>query len=122
MNYYRERPLSEKARELIQFDADSIKQVVVSERLPAPETWLVDPDEYEKNGRILRDSQFPRMLAYSAKSGVLYATDGCNSCARRLPAKLENLTGDELRDFAGENELRIELLEHLQRLVVTPTR
>lgn len=117
MNYYRERELSAKAKELVQFDADSIRQVVASDRLPAPETWLVDPDEYEKGGRIHRDSRFPRMLAYSAKSNVLYATDGCNSCARRLPGKLKTFSAEELRAFADDNEIPLELLQRLASLI-----
>lgn len=117
MNYYSERKLSPKALELVQFDADSIRQVVAAERLPAPETWLADPGEYEKAGRFLRDSDSPRMLAYSAQSHVLYATDGCNSCARRLMGKLESLPKDELQTFAQENEIRFELLERLTILV-----
>jgi len=80
-NYYRDCLLSAKALDLVQFDSDSIRQVVSAEHLTTPDTWLVDPDEYEKNGRILRDSESPRMLAYSAKDRVLYATDGCNSPA-----------------------------------------
>ncbi len=115
-NYYRDCLLSAKALDLVQFDYDSIRQVVSAEHLTTPDTWLVDPDEYEKNGRILRDSESPRMLAYSAKDRVLYATDGCNSCARHLPAKLESFSADDLQLFATENELRLELLQRLAAL------
>src|SRR2546422_52276 len=107
MNYFRERALSSAASDLVQFDADSIR------RLGSPDIWLVDPDEYERNGRLFRDSETPRMLAYSTKDHVLYATDGCNSCARHLPAKLELLPPDELEEFAEQNELRLELLQRL---------
>ncbi|OLC99291.1 MAG: hypothetical protein AUH86_02770 [Acidobacteria bacterium 13_1_40CM_4_58_4] len=117
-NYYRDCLLSAKALDLVQFDYDSIRQVVSAEHLTTPDTWLVDPDEYEKNGRILRDSESPRMLAYSAKDRVLYATDGCNSCARHLPAKLESFSADQLKGFADENEIRPEFLEHLVRLML----
>jgi len=115
-NYYRDCLLSAKALDLVQFDYDSIRQVVSAEHLTTPDTWLVDPDEYEKNGRILRDSESPRMLAYSAKDRVLYATDGCNSCARHLPVKLESFSVDDLQLFATENELRLELLQRLAAL------
>ncbi len=117
LNYYRKRDLSSKALDLIQFDTESIRQVVASERHANPDVWLIDPDAYEKDGRILRDSESPRMLAYSSKDHTLYATDGCNSCARRLPAKLEALSADELKVFARENELRNDLLDRLTQLV-----
>jgi len=120
-NYYVDYPLSEKALDLVQFDFDSIRQVVSAEHLSTPDTWLVDPGQYENHGRILRDSESPRMLAYSAKDQVLYATDGCNSCARHLPANLESFSADQLKVFADENEIRPEFLEHFVRLV-TGTR
>lgn len=111
MKYLHERKLSAKAEDLIQFDADSIRQVARAERLPEPDAWLADPDAYEKNGRLLRDSESPRMVAYSKQSQTLYATDGCNSCARKTP--LPQLSADELHEFARANELRLELLESL---------
>jgi len=119
MNFLRERTLSQRASELIQFDADSIRQVISSEGSSNPDVWLVDPDSYEKNGRLLRDSESPRMLAYSRRDRVLYATDGCNSCTRRVPAGLETLRQEELKRFAEENELRQELLEELARIVIS---
>jgi len=116
-NYYRPHDLSSKALDLIQFDADSIHQLAAAERCVNPDIWLVDPDEYEKNGRIRRDSESPRMLAYSSESRVLYATDGSNSCTSRLPANLETLSPGELKLFAEQNDLRPELLERLAMLV-----
>jgi hypothetical protein len=74
--------------------------------------WLADPDQYEKNGRLLRDSEAPRMLAYSTTDHILYATDGCNSCTRQV--RLEALQADDLEQFAEHNEFRIELLRHLR--------
>jgi hypothetical protein len=50
-----------------------------------PDVWVADPDKYERNGRVLRDSESPRMLAYCSAREVLYATDGCNACARHIP-------------------------------------
>src|SRR5947207_3174762 len=117
MNFFREHTLSQAASDLIQFDADSIRQVVSSEHRANPDVWLVDPAAYEKKGRLLRDSESPRMLAYSTKDHVLYATDGCNSCARQVPAKLEALPSAELEQFATDNELRIELLKRLVGLI-----
>src|SRR5437868_10143567 len=111
MNFFRDRALSAAASDLIQFDAESIRQVVSAQHRHNPDAWLADPDSYEKNGRVLRDSDSPRMLAYSAKDQMLYATDGCNSCARRVPVKLEVFSSDGLKQFAEDNELRLELLE-----------
>lgn len=115
MNFLRERALSQAASDLVQFDADSIRQVVSAQHKAIPDVWLVDPDAYEKNGRLLRDSESQRMLAYSTKDQVLYGTDGCNSCARQV--QLKSLPPDELKRFAETNELRLELLQHLVSLV-----
>jgi hypothetical protein len=117
MNFFQPRSLSEAASELMQFDADSIRQVVSSLHRDVPDIWLVDPDAYEKNGRVLRDSDSPRMLAYSTKEQILYATDGCNSCTRRLTARLDALPSDDLKKFAEENEIRAELIQRLAELV-----
>ena len=106
MNFFRERTLSAAAADLIAFDADSIK------RLGEVDVWLADPDQYEKNGRLLRDSESPRMLAYSKKDHVLYATDGCNSCSRKL-----TLPAADLKQFADDNELRLDLLQYLVSLL-----
>lgn len=97
MNFLRERALSPAAMNLVEFDADSIR------RLGNPDVWIADPDAYEKNGRVLRDAESPRMLAYSKKDRVLYATDGCNTCAREV-----NLTSVE--------DLPVDLVEELKRL------
>jgi hypothetical protein len=113
MNFLREKKLSQAASDLIQFDADSIRQVVSAQHSASPDVWLVDADSYENNGRLLRDSESHRMLAYSTKDRVLYATDGCNSCSRRVHASLQALPSGELQEFAEHNELRLELLEKL---------
>jgi hypothetical protein len=117
LNYFRKPELSPAASDLVRFDADSIRQVVSADGARLPDVWLVDPEAYERNGRLLRDSESPRMLAYSITDGILYATDGCNTCARRVPAQLKSLPPDKLRFFAGENELRPELVEYLVSLV-----
>ncbi len=106
MNYFRDRTLSPAAANLVQFDADSIR------RLGDPDIWLADPDLYEKDGRPLRDSESPRMLAYSTKEHILYATDGCNSCSRNV-----TLPADNLKQFADDNDVRLELLQHLVKLI-----
>ena len=107
MNYFRERTLSQAASDLIQFDADSIRQIAKPDD---PDFWVADPDKYEKNGRVLRDSESPRMLAYSSKKQILYATDGCNACAKVVlpdqltsvpdaPADLLNYLAADLTDL-----------------------
>jgi hypothetical protein len=112
MNFLREKKLSQAASDLIAFDADSIRQVVSSRHSADPDVWVVDPEAYEKNGRLLRDSESPRMLAYSRTDRVLYATDGCNSCARRV-----SLRPTELKIIAEDNEIRLDLLERLASLI-----
>ena len=114
MIFLRERELSQAASDLVQFDEESIRQVVSGQHGTAPDIWLADPDAYEKNGRVLRDTETPRMLAYSTKDRILYCTDGCNSCARQV--QLESLPADALKQFAAANELRPELLQHLATL------
>jgi hypothetical protein len=113
VNFFRERKLSQAASDLVEFDAASIRQVVSSQHLADPDIWLVDPDAYEKNGRVLRDSESARMLAYSTSSKVLYATDGCNSCTRHVGKNLGALSSAELHEMSEQNEIRWELLEEL---------
>jgi hypothetical protein len=93
LHYLYSRTLSAGAIELIDFDVASIRQVAAGQRAAAPEIWIVDPDQYEKDGRILRDSPTYRLIAYSAGNRILYASDGCNACSRPV--------GDlrELQDF-----------------------
>jgi hypothetical protein len=104
MNFLRQRSISAAASDLVDFDADSIR------RVGKPDVWLADPDAYEKNGRVLRDSQRPRMLAYSTREHVLYATDGCNTCTVNVDLKAVT----DLKGFAEENELPFELLDNLR--------
>jgi hypothetical protein len=117
LQYFIEKELSPAALELVHFDIDSIKQVATAQKGGVPETWLVDPDAYEKNGRVMRDSPTSRMLAYSTNDHLVYATDGCNSCTRRIGTPLETLTDSELQAFAEDNDLRIDLLERLADLL-----
>src|SRR5215475_1608812 len=107
MNFLRQRTLSTPALDLIDFDADSIR------RVGNPDIWLADPDAYEKNGRVLRDTESPRMLAYSTGKHVLYATDGCNTCTVNVDLKAVT----DLKGFAEENELPFELLEKLRSFI-----
>ena len=111
--YFTDRVLSSKAIALVEFDIDSIRQIVAARHAPLPGLWLADPDQYECNGRILRDSTTPRLLGYSHDSKTLYVTDGCNSCAHELEVDLKTLTAGRLLAFAGKNSIRPELLEKL---------
>jgi hypothetical protein len=112
-----ERNLSEKAEDLIQFDMDSIRQIAASQHLSPPELWLVNPDQYEKGGRVQRDSTSARMLAYSPELHIVFATDGCNSCAHFLKSDLKSIDSDGLKKFSDESEIRLELVERLATLV-----
>ena len=107
MNFLHQRSLSAAASELVEFDADSIR------RVGKPDVWLADPDAYEKNGRVVRDSESPRMLAYSTREHVLYATDGCNTCTHHVNLK----THPALEVFSEENGLRLELVQELVNLL-----
>ena len=115
MKLYRlnDREVPPKAQELIDFDMDSIRQIARAERLRAPELWLANPDQYEQTGRVLRDSTSPRMLAYSPERKVLFATDGCNSCAHFLDADLKELDRDSLAAFANNSKIEPELLSRM---------
>jgi hypothetical protein len=112
-----ERRLSAGAADLIQFDANSIRQIARAGQAGEPDFWVADPDRYERNGRIFRDSESARLLAYSSSRQILFATDGCNSCARHVRTKLQELGAEELRTFADENDLPLELLTYLASLL-----
>jgi len=112
-----DREVPPKAQELIDFDMDSIRQIARSEKLNAPELWLANPDQYEETGRILRDSTSPRMLAYSPERKVLFATDGCNSCAHFLAADLKELDGESLAAFANESKIEPKLLARMVAII-----
>jgi len=109
---FSDRAVSDKAEALIQFDADSIRQIARAKSGKAPEFWLVDPDLYESGGRILRDSSTPRLLAYSPETRTLYVTDGCNSCAHDA-VDLATLKPTEILQVSQKHGLRPELLQKL---------
>lgn len=115
--YLREAALSSRARELIEFDADSIRMMTSAAHAAPPETWLVDPERYEKGGRILRDSTTPRLLAYSAPNRTLYVTDGCNSCSHVLPEGFEGWTPDQAGGFSEETGIPQEMVARMAALL-----
>ena len=108
-----ERMLSPKAAELVQFDMDSIRRVIAARHGQQPDLWLTDPDQYERNGRVQRDSTTPRLLAYSAVGRTLYVTDGCNSCSHQLEIELKNLSPGQLQSFSQDAGIPLELLRKL---------
>src|SRR5262245_2634345 len=110
MNLFRQRQLSQAASDLLRFDADAINHPVSARPWATPNMCLADPDAYEKNGLVPRDSDSPRMLAYSTMDRVLYATDGCNACIRQVGP-------EELKTLAEKNEVRLDLIEKLLSLL-----
>ena len=108
-----DRALSAKALELLHFDMDSVRQIVASHHGRKPELWVADPDEYEKDGRVLRDSTSPRLLGYAPGTTTLYVTDGCNSCSHALGDQPRALTLTQLQDLASNTGIRLELLREL---------
>ena len=115
LEYFTPASLSAEAEALVQFDMDSIRQVIASRHAGLPDIWLADPALYENNGRLLRDSTSSRLLAYSANDHMIYATDGCNSCARPL----DGLTDSALHTLASENEFRFDLLKRLAEMITS---
>ncbi len=113
LEYFTSATLSPAAEELVRFDMDSIRQIVKAMHGSEPQVWVADPQSYEKNGRVLRDSPESRLLAYSAADQIVYACDGCNTCTRRLYGSLEALSPSELQAFAAENDMRLDLLKKL---------
>jgi hypothetical protein len=117
IHFLNDHPLSAKAQALAEFDRDSIRQIVAAKHSAAPNIWLANPDQYELNGRLLRDSNSPRLLAYSAKDRVIYATDGCNSCEHRLDVDLAKLDSDSIRKVAEASNIGVDLLEGLKTIL-----
>ena len=117
--YLTESPLSPRARDLVQFDIDSIRQAAAGKHGAEPTIYLANPEQYEKNGRLLRDSTSPRLLGYAPADNILYANDGCNSCTHPMQAHLPSLNADQARTFADANKIPEELLARIVDLVKT---
>jgi len=111
--YLTESPLSQKAHDLVEFDLDSIRQAAAGKHAAAPTIYVADPEQYEKNGRLLRDSTAPRLLGYSPEDNILYANDGCNSCTHPVSTNLTSLNADEARSFADANKIPEHLLARI---------
>jgi hypothetical protein len=93
--YWPERTLSSKAQDLVEFDMASIRLLTHGAE---PHVWLVSTDQYEQNGRVLRDSTSPRLVGYFSDTGMLVVTDGCNSCTHRLD-QLQPELAEQLRKY-----------------------
>ena len=117
--YLTESPLSQKAQDLVQFDVDSIRQAAAGKHAAAPTIYVADPEQYEKNGRLLRDSTSPRLLGYAPADNILYANDGCNSCTHPMQANLVSLNPEQARAFAGANKIPEVLLSRIVDFVKT---
>ena len=94
--YWPERKLSAKAQELVEFDMASVKLLRGGAE---PAVWLVSTDQYERDGRIFRDSTSPRLLAYYTDTKSIYVSDGCNACTHDV------------------SDVRPELIEELKRII-----
>jgi len=114
--YLTESSLSPKAQDLVQFDVDSIRQAAAGKHASEPTIYLADPEQYEKNGRILRDSTTPRLLGYSPEDNILYANDGCNSCTHPVSTNLRTLAPEQIQAFAADNKIPETLLARIATL------
>ena len=90
----RDVELSESAHRLLQFDMDSIRQMVAARHDDAPAVWIADPDRYQTDGHAARDSDRIRLMAWVPSSGMIYATDGCNSCWHHPATSFSKLVPD----------------------------
>jgi hypothetical protein len=108
--------LSAKARDLVEFDMASIRQVIAGARGREPELWVVSTGDYESGGRVLRDSPHTRLVAYTAADHMLYGTDGCNSCARTFDLASRDWDSQTLDAYAAESGVPRPLLERLTAL------
>ena len=97
--------LSEEAQKLVDFDIESIQLVVAAQRSSEPDVWIVAPEGYQAKGHLLRDSDSIRLMAYSNRSDIIYATDGCNSCRHILEAALEATDENGLATLAERTQL-----------------
>lgn len=109
--------LSDEARKLVDFDVGSIERLVAAERTGPPGTWLAEPNGYQDDGHVRRDSESIRLIAYASEARVLYATDGCNACRHTLEKSLETSGPGELEKVSRLTQLPLEMLQKLVELV-----
>ena len=116
VRYSSDETLSNEAERLVQFDMDSIRQLVAAEGAAEPGLWLVDPSGYQDGDHTRRDSESIRLIGYSEDSQTLYATDGCNACRHLLEARLDSLPEEVLRRFSEHTQLPRHMLERIAEL------
>ncbi len=117
IHYSTEQKLDDEARRLVDFDVESLLQMVAAERRGEPELWLAEPGGYEENGHALRDSAAPRLIAYSIENRIVYATDGCNTCRHILDNPLETCPPEDLVSASEYTQLPLRMLEQMTQLV-----
>ena len=117
LHFTHDLELHDEARALIDFDIDSIRQMVSAQRDSEPSVWVVAPEGYEKDGHALRDNETIRLIAYAAESGMVYATDGCNSCRHTPGVRIETATPRELESLSTQAQLPPAMLRVLAGLL-----
>jgi hypothetical protein len=110
------KTLSAKALELLHFDRDSILQSVAGRSGAQPTVFVADPELYERNGRLLRDSETPRLVAYSPEDNTLYANDGCNSCTHALQVQMKDLDETGVAELSQTSRIPEELAKVIAKL------
>ncbi len=105
--------LSDEARRLVDFDIQSIERLVAAERTGEPDAWLADPDGYQEDGHVRRDSDLIRLVAYARHAGVIYSTDGCNACRHSLERPLEAANDAELENVSRLTQLPLAMLRKI---------
>jgi hypothetical protein len=111
--YTSKTPSARQTQARIDFDVDSIRQVLAAEHGSEPDFWVADAEGYEANGHGLRDSESIRLIAYSRRDCIIYATDGCNACRHILGMPLETCPEDELAALSERIQLPTALLKRL---------
>ncbi len=117
VHYATEQELNDEARKLVDFDVQSLLQMVAAERKCEPELWLAEPAGYEKDGHRLRDSASTRLIAYSIENRIVYGTDGCNACRHVLDSPLETCAPADLVSASEYTQLPLRMLERMAQLV-----
>ncbi len=117
VHYTTEQELHDEARRLVDFDVQSLLQMVAAERRSEPELWLAEPTGYEEDGHPLRDSASTRLIAYSIENRIVYATDGCNACRHVLDDPLEICQPSDLVSASEYTQLPLGMLERMAQLV-----
>jgi hypothetical protein len=102
-----------EALQQVEFDVESLDQVSRAHGDPPPRVWLARPAGYVAGGHVLRDSDAIRLVAGSADSGVLCATDGCNTCRHELERPLGQMSAEQLATLAARTQIPLPLLSGL---------